>query len=116
MLISLLIFSVVILALTGLSLSIARRATRSTDQSYIMGTLVSEVDRLTTLPFDSLPANAGCVNSGTWNVTITRCRTITPISIRSDSVRIVVRTTVPASRPDTVQFVRGRVRRPIPLR
>ena len=115
-LLSVVIFSTVILSLTGLSLAIARRATRSLDQTAIMSLLLTDADRLTTLPFDSLSNAAGCVTSAGFNMTVTRCRTVVPVSSVVDSIRIVVRSSVPASRPDTIAFVRGRVRKPVPLR
>lgn len=115
-LISLVIFSVVVLGLAGLSYQVARRSTRATDQALIISVLLTHLDRATTVPYDSLYLLSACDSSMSGLSQITTCTTVTPTSPRISSVRIVVRTDVPTGRPDTVTFDRGKVRRPVPLR
>jgi len=115
-LVSLAIFSTVILALVGLTFQVTRKSIRATDQTLIMGTLLSEVDKAAVLPFDSLPSLAGCRSFNSYTYTVTRCVSVTALSARADSIRIVVRTSIPGTRPDTVAMVRARPRTAIPLR
>ncbi len=115
-LISLVIFSGVILALVGLTFQVTRRSTVSTDQTLIMGMLMAEADRAATLPFDSLAGFAGCRTNSTGTITITRCATVTALSSSVDSILIVVQTSLPGTQPDTVALVRSRLRWSIPLR
>lgn len=110
------IFSGVVLGLAGLSLSIARRTTRSTDQALVMATLVSRVDRAATIKFDSISTIVRCDTTLSGAVRITACTSDSTISARLRQVRIIVRTTVPGARPDTITFQRGKERRPVPLR
>ena len=116
MLISLVIFSVVVLGLAGLSYQVARRSTRATDQALITSVLLSHLDRATTVPYDSLYLLAMCDSSFSGQARIITCTTVTPLSPRVSTVQIVVQTNVPGGRPDTVTFARGKVRRPVPLR
>ena len=96
------IFSVVILSLVGLSFRIAKSGTRATDQALAMAVLLSKVDLATATSFDSLANLVGCT-------------AVTQVSIRLDSVRIIVRTTLPGSRPDTTWLARAKWRF-VPLR
>jgi len=115
-LISLVIFSVVVLGLAGLSFQVARRSTRATDQALIISVMLTHLDRAATVPYDSLYLLPGCDSSFSGQAQITTCTTVTPISQRVSRVRIVVNTNVPTGRPDTVLIDRGKVRRPVPLR
>ena len=114
--ISVVIFSIVILSLAGLSFQVARRATRATDQSLVMGELFAHVDRASTIDFDSLGTLAPCDTMLRGTVNVISCTTTTVVSARQSTVRVVVRTTVPGGRPDTVTMTRSKQRQPIPLR
>lgn len=116
MLISLVIFSMVVLGLAGLSFQVAKRSTRATDQALVTSVMLSHLDRATTIAYDSLYLLPACDTSTSGLAIITACTTVTVTSPRISSVRIVVQTNVPAGRPDTVTFDRGKVRRPVPLR
>lgn len=110
------IFSVVILSLVGLSFRVAKSGTRSTDQALSMAVLLAKVDLAATTIFDSLPAMAGCDTTMSSSVKVIGCIRVTGLSLRLDSIQIVVRTTLPGARPDTVNMQRGKERRPVPLR
>lgn len=110
------IFSAVILGLVGLSLQSARRSTRATDKAHVMSQLLASVDRATTIRFDSLATIAGCDSVMRGRVRVTSCTSVTPVSMRAASVRIVVSTDVPGAWPDTVVLTRAIPRVPIPLR
>lgn len=115
-LISVVIFSTVILGLAGLSFQIARHSTRATDQALVLSALVGLVDRATSVPFDSLPVLAGCDTTMSGAIRVRGCTSVTAISPRVDSIRVIVSTSVPGGRADTVIFQRSRGRNPLPLR
>jgi hypothetical protein len=106
----------VILGLAGLSLSIARRTTRSTDQALVVAALLSRVERATTIAFDSIPTIARCDTTLSGTVRISACTSDSVITNRLRQVRIIVSTSVPGASPDTITFQRGKERRPVPLR
>jgi prepilin-type N-terminal cleavage/methylation domain-containing protein len=114
-LISVVIFSAVILALAGLAFQVARRSTRATDQAQLMGMLQSKVDLAATIAFDSLSLVAGCDTTITGNVQIIGCITITSQTTRMADVLVTARTSVPGGRPDTVRMQRSKPRLPIPI-
>ena len=109
------IFSIVILSLVGLSFRVAKYSTRATDQALGMAALLSEVDRATTTAFDSLTQLVGCDTTVSGGVKITGCTAVTRVSPRLDSIRIIVRTTLPNTRPDTITLMRAKWRF-LPLR
>lgn len=115
-LITLVIFSTVILGLAGLAFRIARSSVRATDQALVMGRLLSLVDVASVVRFDSLPALTRCDSTASGTVTVVGCVVVTSLSPRVSSIRIIVSTTVPGSHPDTIVMQRSRDRAPIPLR
>ena len=114
--ITMVIFSAVILSLAGLAFQIARRSTRATDQTLSMGVLLARVDRASTINYDSLRTIARCDTTVSGVVRIIGCITVDSLSNVRRRVRVIVRTTILGSRPDTITFERGRVRYPIPLK
>jgi prepilin-type N-terminal cleavage/methylation domain-containing protein len=69
--------------------------------SYANASLLEQVNRYVALPFDSLPAHAGCVTVAT-PVPNTACATVTDLSTLARRVTIVVTLTAVPARPDTV--------------
>ena len=115
-LISVVIFSAVILGLAGLSYQIARRSTRAMDQALVMATMQSRLDRATAVAYDSLPNMVGCDSTVSGRTTITTCLTVTALSQVSSRIRIIVQTSLPGTQPDTISFARGKARSGVPLR
>lgn len=114
-LISVVIFSAVILALAGLAFQVARRSTRSTDATFIMATLQSRVDLAATVAFDSLTWINGCDTTTTGTVQIIGCTAVTATTPKLSSILVTVRTNVPGGRPDTIALTRAKPRLAIPL-
>ncbi len=110
------IFSIVILSLVGLSFRVAKSGTRATDQALSMAVLLAKVDQAATTTFDSLPGVAGCDTTMSSSVKVIACMWVTSLSLRLDSIRIIVKTSLPSARPDTVNMQRGMARLPVPLR
>lgn len=114
--ISLVIFSAVILGLAGLAFQVAKRSTRATDQALMMSVLLSKVDRASTVAFDSLPSIAGCDTTMSGIVMILGCTGVTVLSPRLDSIRVSVGTSIAGARPDTIFMKRGKPLQPVPLK
>jgi prepilin-type N-terminal cleavage/methylation domain-containing protein len=110
------IFSMVILSLVGLSFRVAKNSTRATDQALGMAALLARVDRAATTNFDSLPNLVGCDTTASGPYKVAGCTAVTSLSPRLDSIQIVVVSTLPGARPDTINMQRGKERRPVPLR
>ena len=114
--IAVVIFSVVILSLVGLSFQVAKHSTRATDQALTMAVLLAKVDRAATTAFANLPTIAGCDTTVSGLYKVIGCTSVTSLSARLDSIQIVVKTTLPATRPDTINMQRGSGWNPVPLR
>ena len=114
--ITVVIFSTVILSLAGLAYQIARRSTHAADQTLSMAVMLARVDRASTINYDKLPTIARCDTTVSGVVRIFACVSADALSNVRRRVRVVVRTSISGSRPDTITFERGRVRYPIPLK
>lgn len=115
-LMSLVIFSAVILSLAGLAYQVAKKSTRATDQALLMSVLLSRVDRAATVPFDSLSLIAGCDTTLSGTVKVQSCTSVTALTARVDSIAVSVVTTVPGARADTIYMRRAKTSVPLPLR
>ncbi len=116
MLISIVVFSVVILGLAGLSLQIADRTVKSTDQALVMAMQLAGTDRATAVDYDSLSTLLipDTVVSGQVRVIVRYV--IDSLSTTRKDVRVITSTSVPGMAPDTIRIPRARVRYPIPLK
>jgi hypothetical protein len=110
------IFSVVIMSLAGLAFQVAHRSSRATDQALSMSVLLAKVDQASTASYDSLNVLPGCDTTLSGVVKIRGCITVDSLSNVLRRVVVIVQTSVPGARPDTIRFQRGRVRYPIPLK
>jgi prepilin-type N-terminal cleavage/methylation domain-containing protein len=115
-LITIVIFSTVILALAGLAWQIAQRTTRSTDLALQLAMQVSAADHAVAVPFDSLSQLLRPDTVWSGAVRITATYVINPISAVRKDVYVITQTSVPGTRPDTIVLQRGISRDPIPLR
>jgi len=113
---ALVIFSMVILSLVGLAFRIAKSSTRASDQALGMATLLAKVTQASNTNFDSLGNIVGCDTTVSGPYTVVGCTQVTTLSPRLDSVQIIVQTTLPGARPDTLNMQRGKPRVPVPLR
>lgn len=114
--ISLVIFSAVILGLAGLAFQVAKRGTKATDQALVMSVLLAKVDRASTIPFDSLSVISLCDTTYSGIIQVKGCTAVTALTSKIDSIRIDVRTNLPGFRPDTIYMRRSRNPSPLPLR
>ena len=115
-LISVVIFSAVILGLAGLSFQIARRSTRAMDQALVMSSVQSRMDRATSVAYDSLPGLVGCDSTASGLMTVSTCVSLTVLTQVSTRIRIIAQTSLPGTRPDTITFTRAKARTGVPLR
>lgn len=115
-LISVVIFSAVILVLAGLAYQVARRTSRSTDQVMIMGRLQTRLDQLSVINYDSLAGKVGCDSVAQGRITVRSCVAVTSTLPNRSSVTIKVWSSVPGTDTTRITFQRARTRRSIPLR
>lgn len=110
------VFSAVILALAGLSLQIADRTVRSTDEALAMAVQLAAADRATGVEYDSISTllTPDTIVSGATQVYVTYV--IDSLSTTRKDVRVVTRSSIPGTKPDTITIRRARVRYPVPIK
>jgi prepilin-type N-terminal cleavage/methylation domain-containing protein len=115
-LISIVVFSAVILALAGLSLQIADRTVKATDQALVMATQLAGTDRATAVDYDSLSTmlTPDTITSGQVRVIVSYV--VDSLSTTLTDVYVITSTSVPGMSPETLVISRSRVRYPIPLK
>jgi prepilin-type N-terminal cleavage/methylation domain-containing protein len=114
--ISLVIFSAVILGLAGLAFQVAKRSTRATDQALLMSVLLSKVDKASSVPYDSLSVIAVCDITYSGIVQVSGCTTLQTLTARTTEITVIVQTSVPGGRPDSLTWRRSRLPIKFPLR
>jgi len=113
--IGMVILSIGLLGAAGMTVTAARRASGLSTQSSRDGITLQELNKLATLPYDSLSARVGCKTASSGTLTYTRCISITDITDGAGykRVRLIVSPSTSWARPDTVYL--NRARSPIPI-
>jgi prepilin-type N-terminal cleavage/methylation domain-containing protein len=103
--VALILLSVILTALAGLTFTTARQAVLNTDQTQAQAASLELVNRLSALPYNNLAGAAGCDVVGTPNNQYRRCVTVTP-SGNSAQVEVVTTPLQRKAAPLTVRFNR----------
>lgn len=113
--IGMVIFSIGLLGAAGMTVTAARRASGLSTQSSRDGITLQELNKLATLPYDSLAVRVGCKAASSGTLTYTRCISVTDITDGAGykRVRLIVSPSTSWARPDTVYL--NRAKSPIPL-
>jgi len=113
--IGMVILSIGLLGAAGMTVTAARRASGLSTQSSRDGITLQELNKLATLPYDSLSARVGCKTASSGTLTYTRCISITDITDGAGykRVRLIVSPSTSWARPDTIYL--NRAKSPIPL-
>jgi prepilin-type N-terminal cleavage/methylation domain-containing protein len=101
------LLAVVLTSLASITFQSARRTSVVAAEGYRQGILIQEVNRMTALPWASLPANAGCTTVAAGTFPHTRCIAVTNVSNTIRRIRLIVTPAQPRVRPDTLIFDRA---------
>ena len=77
--------------------------------TYGNASLLQQMNRFLVLPYDSLPAHAGCIAIAAPPVPNTSCATVTTVTAGVRQVTIVLQLSGTAAHPDTIILQRGSV-------
>jgi prepilin-type N-terminal cleavage/methylation domain-containing protein len=99
------ILSVILVALAGLTFHTARRSIQLADAGARQAVLLQEVNRLSAMHVDSLPAHAGCGSVDVGGHVMNRCVTLTD-SLGAGVIVGLRITTERDARIDSVSFLR----------
>lgn len=108
--VGMLILSIGLLGVAGMTGVAARRATGMSVQSIRDGITLQELNKIAALPYDSLDGRVGCTTSTSATLTYTRCINVTYITDGSGykRVRLIVSPSTSRARPDTVYLNRAK--------
>ena len=109
MMVGMVVLAIGLLGVAGMTVTAARKATGISAQSSRDGIVLQELNKLGSLPYDSLTPRAGCTTS-TSTKAYTRCVTVTDITGGTGykRVRLIVAPTSAYSRADTVYLNRAK--------
>ena len=109
------ILAIGLLGVAGMTVAAARRASGLQTQSSRDGITLQELNKLATLPYDSLSARVGCKTTTSGTLTYTRCISVTDITDGAGykRVRLIVSPSTSWARPDTVYL--NRANAPVPM-
>ena len=102
------ILAIGLLGAAGMTVTAARRASGLSTQSGRDGIILQELNKLASMPYDSLSARVGCKTSTAGTLTYTRCIAVTDVTEGSGykRVRLIVSPSTTWARPDTAYLNR----------
>ena len=103
--VAMILLSVILTALAGLTFSTARQAMQNTDATRVQAASLEMVNRFSALPYHSLAGAAGCDTVGTSNNRFERCVTVTTTG-NSAQVQVVTTPLQRSAAAITVRFNR----------
>ena len=94
----------------GMLMQAAVRATQTATQANRAAAQTQNLSRLSALPYDSLPAAAGCKTVTTASFPHVRCVAVTDSTGGNGfrQIRVIITPTNGKARPDTMYFVRSK--------
>ncbi len=98
------ILSIGLLGAAGMTVTAARRASGLSTQSGRDGIILQELNKLASMPYDSLSARVGCSTGSSGTLTYSRCIAVTDVTEGSGykRVQLIVSPSTTWARPDTV--------------
>jgi hypothetical protein len=109
-LVSMVILAVGLLGAAGMTVSASRRGSWLSTQSGRDGIILQELNKLASMPYDSLTARVGCTTTSRPPLAYTRCIAVTDVTDGAGykRVRLIVSPSASWARPDTVYVNRVR--------
>ena len=102
--VAMVLLGVAITSLAALVWSVSRSGIRTTGDAYKNAVLMQEVNRLESIPYDSVATGSFSVSSGVYPHS--RAITVTALAANVKAVKVVISPTNPKYKPDSVSFTR----------
>jgi len=109
------ILGIAVSGLAGVTMWAGRRAAISAMQQGRLAIAAQLVDRFSMLPFDSLPAKAGCATVTEQPFPHEHCVLVSDVTPKRRVVSIVIRPASPLLRADSMAFERAALTPPSPV-
>lgn len=109
--VAMVLLAVAVSSLAALVYSVSRSGLAATGSAYRNGVLMQEVNRLETLPYDSIRVGSNSTTVSTQPYPHTRVVTVSePVANVVKTITVVVTPANSAFKPDTVMFTRTKAR------
>jgi hypothetical protein len=110
LLVWIIVLSIGLLGVGGMTVAASRRASGLSMESSRNGIVLQELNKLSSLPYDSLGTRVGCVTSTAIALTYTRCVAVTNVDVGLGykRVRLIVTPATTYARPETVYVNRSK--------
>jgi prepilin-type N-terminal cleavage/methylation domain-containing protein len=102
--VAMVLLGVAITSLAALVWSVSNSGIRTTGDAYKNAVLMQEVNRLESIPYDSVSTGSFSVSTGVYPHT--RVITVTPLAANIRAVQVVISPTNPRYKRDSVSFTR----------
>lgn len=102
--VAMVLLGVAITSLAALVWSVSRSGIRTTGDAYKNAVLMQEVNRLESIPYDSVANGSYGVSTGVY--AHSRVVTVTPLTANIKAISVVISPTNPRYKPDSVSFTR----------
>lgn len=108
--VAMVILAIGLLGAAGMTVAAARRGSGLSTASSRDGIILQELNKLASMPYDSLSARVGCRTTTSDALTYTRCIAVTDVTGGANykRVRLIVSPSTTWARPDTVYLNRVR--------
>lgn len=100
------LLAIALTTVARLDYNVMRRSVEVGSASYANATLLRQVNRFLSLPYDSISAHVGCITVSTGPQPNTACASVSTVNSTTVQVMIISRLTGTVSRPDTVLLYR----------
>ena len=108
--VAMVLLAVAVSALASLALSVSKSSFKVTGTAYRNGVMMQEVNRLETLPYDSLHNGSSSITVSAAPYPHTRVVTVAEPSLNLKTIKIVLTPVNTNFKPDTVNFTRTKAR------
>jgi prepilin-type N-terminal cleavage/methylation domain-containing protein len=109
--VAMVLLAVAVSSLAALVYSVSRSGLAATGNAYRNGVLMQEVNRLETLPYDSVKVGSSSTTVSTQPYPHTRIVTVSePVANVLKAITVVIKPANSAFKPDTVSFTRTKAR------
>ena len=102
--VAMVLLAVAVSSLAAMMYSVSQSGMKATGNAYRNGVLMQEVNRLESIPYDSVSTGSFSVSTGVYPHS--RAITVTPLAANIKAIKVVISPTNPRYKRDSVSFTR----------
>jgi len=107
LMVAMVMLAVMLTSVAGLTFEAARASVVNAGQVYRQAAMLEEIDRMSAMPYPSLPSGTQCRSVSAGRFPHTRCVSVVTTGLYSKQLTITVTPLQRGVLPDTIVFTRG---------